>query len=56
MKCLKCNKSKVSRYALYGQLRVILLPDRAWKIVAFDFIIKLLLLKEPLTRVEYDFI
>ncbi|KAH8193607.1 hypothetical protein TruAng_012226 [Truncatella angustata] len=49
-----CNKAKASRHKPYGELQPIVPPDRAWKSVAMDFIVKLPLSKEPMTGIEYD--
>ncbi|KAH8193500.1 hypothetical protein TruAng_012334 [Truncatella angustata] len=49
-----CNKAKASRHKPYGELQPIVPPDRAWKSVAIDFIVKLPLSKEPMTGTEYD--
>jgi len=38
----------------YGQLKSLPIPKGAWKSIALDFIVKLPLLKDPLTGVEYD--
>jgi len=38
----------------YGQLKSLPILKGAWKLIALDFIVKLPLLKDPLTGVEYD--
>jgi hypothetical protein len=48
------SKSKSNRHLLYGQLKLTLVPKGAWKLIALDFIIKLLPSKDPLTGVEYN--
>jgi hypothetical protein len=52
--CDLCNKSKASRHAPYGLLQPLPVPQKAWKSIAFDFIVKLPLSKEPMTGVTYD--
>jgi hypothetical protein len=49
-------RNKVSRYALY---RIIQSPDilrTPWTSIVLDFVVKLLLSRDPITRIEYDFI
>jgi hypothetical protein len=46
--------NKVSRYVLY---RIIQLPDilrTSWTSIVLDFVVKLLLLQDPITGIEYD--
>ena len=45
---------KANRHLPYGQLKSPHTPKGAWKSIALDFIVKLPLLKDPLTGVEYD--
>ena len=52
--CDTCNKAKAARHKPYGELQPIPPPDRAWKTIALDFIVKLPLSKEPLTNAVYD--
>lgn len=52
--CELCNKSKASRHKPYGELMPITPPDRPWKSIALDFIVKLPGSKEPLTNTTYD--
>ena len=54
--CNECNKTKSSRHAPYGLLKPLPALDRAWKVIAIDFIIKLLLLKELLTKAIFNLI
>ncbi|CAJ2508954.1 Uu.00g139800.m01.CDS01 [Anthostomella pinea] len=49
-----CNKAKAARHKPYGLLKPTEIPDRAWKRIAFDFIVKLPKSKEPMTNTEYD--
>jgi hypothetical protein len=51
-----CIRNKVSCYILY---RIIQSPDilkTPWTLIVLGFVIKLLLLQDPITGVEYDFI
>jgi len=52
--CNECQKSKPSRHAPYGLLKPVPVPDRAWKSVSMDFIVKLPPSKEPATGTIYD--
>jgi hypothetical protein len=52
--CVLCSKSKTNRHAPYGLLQPPPTPDKAWKSIAFDFIVKLPPSKEPMTKVAYD--
>jgi hypothetical protein len=52
--CDLCSKSKTSRHAPYGLLQPPPVPQKAWKSIAFDFIVKLPPSKEPMTGVVYD--
>ena len=52
--CDLCSKSKTSRHAPYGLLQPPPVPQKAWKSIAFDFIVKLPASKEPMTKVAYD--
>jgi hypothetical protein len=54
LECDVCSKSKSSRHAPYGLLKSPPTPDGAWKSIALDFIVKLPLSKEPMTKVKYD--
>ena len=45
---------KSNRHLLYRQLKSLLVPNRLWKLITFDFIVKLLLSKDLLTGVEYN--
>jgi hypothetical protein len=49
-------RNKVSRYALY---RIIQSPDMLrtpWTSIVLNFVVKLLLSRDPITRIKYDFI
>jgi RNase H-like domain found in reverse transcriptase/Reverse transcriptase (RNA-dependent DNA polymerase)/Integrase zinc binding domain/Chromo (CHRromatin Organisation MOdifier) domain len=52
--CDLCNKSKASRHSPYGLIRSPPVPGRAWKSIAFDFVVKLPPSREPMTKVVYD--
>src|SRR3989440_492878 len=52
--CDICARTKAARHAPYGHLQSINPPEGAWKGIAFDFIIKLPLSKEPMTNTIYD--
>ena len=54
--CDICCKSKASRHVPYGLLKSLLTPNRTWKSITWDFIVKLPPSKEPMTRVVYDLI
>jgi hypothetical protein len=49
-----CNKSKTNRYAPYGLLQLILVLQKIWKSIVFDFIIKFLSSKELITKILYN--
>ena len=53
-KCDTCAKAKHSRHKPYGLLQPIPPPENAWSTIALDFIVKLPLLKEPLTGISFD--
>ena len=48
------SKSKANKHLPYGQLKSLPILKGAWKSIALDFIVKLPLLRDPLTGVEYD--
>jgi len=52
--CDLCNRSKSNRYVPYGLLQSPATPRQAWNSIAFDFIVKLPLSKELMTKVIYD--
>ena len=52
--CNVCNKAKSNRHAPYGELQPISPPDRAWKCITMDFIVKLPPSREPMTEATYD--
>lgn len=52
--CDICAKSKSERHAPYGLLKSPAVSTRAWESIAFDFVVKLPLSKEPMTNVAFD--
>ena len=55
-KCDLCHKIKSLRHRSYEEMRQILTSDQLWASVVMNFIVKLSLLKEFLTKVSYDLI
>jgi hypothetical protein len=53
-KCDTCMRNKSARHAPYGQLKTPNLPSQPWKSIAWDFVVKLPLSRDPITKVEYD--
>jgi len=53
-KCTTCARSKASRHKPYGELQAIPIPDKAWNSIALDFIVKLPISEEPMTKCLYD--
>ncbi|APA11524.1 hypothetical protein SS1G_04937 [Sclerotinia sclerotiorum 1980 UF-70] len=52
--CDICIRNKAAQYAPYGQLKTPELPTQLWKSIAWDFVVKLPLSKDPVTQKEYD--
>ena len=52
--CDICRKIKYNRYKLYRLMKSPSTPDRVWKSIAWDFIVKLPKSKERLTNVTYN--
>ena len=52
--CAECNRNKILKHAFYGQFKLLKTPSGAWKSIALDFVIKLLLFKKLFIRIEYD--
>ena len=52
--CDTCIRNKAARHAPYGQLTTPKTPDRPWKSVAMDFVVKLPLSTEEWTGRQYD--
>ena len=53
-KCDKCQQSKHAQHAPYGRLQPVPTINQPWKTIAFDFIVKLPVLQEPMTQQYYD--
>ena len=51
---IKYNRNKASKYAFYKQFKLFKISTRSWKSIAFNFVIKLLLFKKLIIRIEYD--
>jgi hypothetical protein len=49
-------RNKVSRYTLYRIIQSPDIPKTPWTLIVLDFVVKLLLLQDPITGVKYDFI
>ena len=49
-------RTKSAKYKPYKKLRSPTIPDRFWALIALDFVVKLLLFKKPITKIEFDFI
>lgn len=52
--CDVCIRNKAARHAPYGKLKSPDTPDQPWKSIAWDFVVKLPISKEPVTHVAYD--
>ena len=52
--CNLYQKTKESNYTPQGLLQPNKVPNWPWEIITIDFITKLLLSKEPFTRVTYN--
>ncbi|APA12632.1 hypothetical protein sscle_09g074020 [Sclerotinia sclerotiorum 1980 UF-70] len=52
--CDTCIRNKAARHAPYGQLKTLELPTQPWKSIAWEFVVKLPLSKDPVTQKEYD--
>jgi hypothetical protein len=53
-KCTICRRNKHDRYAPYSLLQLLQVPTRPWQSVAIDFIVKLPLSADPVTKETYD--
>jgi hypothetical protein len=51
-----CNKSRTATHKLYELLMSLLTLKELYTLIAIDFIVKLLLLREPLTGIVYNLI
>ena len=54
--CDICSKLKSNRHSPYGQLKSPPILTGAWKLIALNFIVKLLLSKDLMIGIEYDLI
>jgi hypothetical protein len=52
--CDTCIRNKLAHYGPYGLMGKIPIPERLWKMISWDFIVKLPLLRDLMTSVEYD--
>ena len=52
--CDTCIRNKSAQHSLYRQLKLLLIPDKPWKSISMDFIVKLPKSKEDQTKREYD--
>jgi hypothetical protein len=53
-RCTICRRNKHDRYAPYSLLQLLQVPTKPWQLVAIDFIVKLPLLADPVTKESYD--
>lgn len=53
-KCTICRRNKHDRHAPYGLLQLLRVPNRLWESVAMDFIVKLPISTDPVTKEPYD--
>jgi hypothetical protein len=49
-------RNKTSRYTPYRMIQILDIPKTPWTSIVLDFIVKLLLSRDPITGIEYDFI
>jgi RNase H-like domain found in reverse transcriptase/Reverse transcriptase (RNA-dependent DNA polymerase)/Integrase zinc binding domain/Chromo (CHRromatin Organisation MOdifier) domain/Retroviral aspartyl protease len=52
--CVTCARSKAPRHKPYGELQALPTPDRAWRSIALDFVVKLPTSTEPMTGTKFD--
>ena len=52
--CAECNRNKVLKHVFYGQFKLFKILIKSWKLIALDFVIKLLLFKIFIIKIEYD--
>ena len=52
--CNLCQRTKRSNYVPQGLLQLNKVPNQPWEVIIIDFITKLLLSREPFTRVTYN--
>jgi hypothetical protein len=53
-KCDVCQRNKATRHAPYGKMMPNQAPRGAWQDITWDFITKLPISVEPMTKVKYD--
>jgi hypothetical protein len=49
-------RNKTSCYTLYRIIQSPDIPKTPWTLIVLDFVVKLLLSQDPITRIKYDFI
>ena len=49
-----CQQTKNGRHPPDKELQPLQIPERAWSSVLLDFIIKLLLFREPIIRTKFN--
>ena len=52
--CDICIRNKAIHYTPYGLIKSPKTPPRPWKSIALDFVVTLLLSKDPIIGLEYD--
>ena len=50
----ECNRNKALKYAFYEQLKSLKTLIRFWKLIVFNFIIKLSSFKKLIIKIKYD--
>ena len=53
-RCTICRQSKHDRHTPYGLLQPLQVPTKLWQAIVIDFIVKLLLSANPVTKESYD--
>jgi hypothetical protein len=53
-KCTDCQQNKHATHAKYGHIQFAEIPDNPWKEITMDFIVKLPLSKDPMTKDKYN--
>jgi hypothetical protein len=53
-KCTICRRSKHDKHAPYGLLQPLQVPTKPWQAIVMDFIVKLPLSADPVTKESYD--
>ena len=52
--CLDCQRNKSVRHKLYGILQLVKTLSKPQEVISWDFIVKLLKLRDPVTGQEYN--